>query len=177
LLGYAARACPEAVEVLKSANSRANPRAIDTAGIQAKLNSIVETTGSGSKASPVAIDAPCCASPSRAIADSTGPGPCRAENATCGIADAPAYAVGSGADMAGSDNQRQMLPYRACSKANAGARDATAPSNDRRRRGRLLSVRKKCGLANESGRQSQNHSTLHGFLRDAGRPSCFKTAV
>jgi hypothetical protein len=45
----------------------------------------------------------------------------------CGIADTLTYTARPGADMSGSDEQRQMCAVGARSKANPGARDASAP--------------------------------------------------
>ena len=148
LLPDAARAGPKTVEIAKTADSRANSAAIDTAGVQAKLDLIPETAGSDPKAAPDTIGAARRASPGSSIADSAGPGPRLTSGTAGGVADTPTNAVRPSADMAGSDDQRQMLANRARSAANAGAGDAPAPIDDR-----SLSMSKNHGAANESSRQ------------------------
>jgi hypothetical protein len=57
LLVDAARAGPETIEIANSAASRANSAAIDAAGIQAKLNLVVEAAGSDRKTASDTVDA------------------------------------------------------------------------------------------------------------------------
>ena len=57
LLFDAARAGSKTVEIATSAGSRANSAAIDAAGIQAKLNLVVEAAGSGPKTASDTIGA------------------------------------------------------------------------------------------------------------------------
>jgi hypothetical protein len=152
LLPDAARAGPKTVEIAKTADSRANSAAIDTAGVQAKLDLIPDAARAGPKAAPHTIDAARRASPGSSIAESAGPGPRPISGTAGGVADTPTNAVRPSADMAGSDDQRQMLANRARSAANAGAGDAPAPIDDRSR-SRSLSMSKNHGAANESSRQ------------------------
>ena len=78
LLLDSAGAGAKTVEIPKSAHSRTNTGAINTAGIQAKFDLIPETAGSGPKPAPGPIDTACCTSPGREIANSTGSGTRRA---------------------------------------------------------------------------------------------------
>jgi hypothetical protein len=57
LLVDAARAGAKTVEIANSAASRANSAAIDAAGVEAKLNLVVQATGSDTETASDAVDA------------------------------------------------------------------------------------------------------------------------
>jgi hypothetical protein len=174
LLPGAARASPKTVDIVEAADSRAYSAAIDTAGIQAKFNLVVKTAGSCPKGAPGPIDAARRGSPGRAIVKSTSPGPRLGRDAASRIANACCNTVRPRAIMAGSDDERHMLAYRARSAADAGAGDAPAPRDDR---GLGMGRGQNHKTANESRRQGQSRSTSHLLLRNIGWHSRFKTAI
>jgi hypothetical protein len=163
---------PETVQIANPADSGTDSAAVDTAGIQAKLNLVSNTASSRSEAPANAINSTCRGSPRSAVRDSSRPDTRRASNAAGSIANTLTYAVGPGTDASGSDNQRGVLAGAARPEANTRPGNTSAPIDDdnRSRTGVWrLRLRKHRGTANKGHCQGYSQSTAHFFLRMPGQ--------
>lgn len=131
----AASAGTKAIEITCTASSRADCGAIDTAGVHAKFNLVLNAACSNPKAAANPIDAARRTSQGRVIENTASPGPGRARDATGRIPDPPTGSTGPSSDMADTDDKQSAAPRRPSTSANAGAGDAAAPRDDRRGHG------------------------------------------